>query len=134
MDKTISDVRKFAVRALRKRGIPASIAEPGPRESSDGYVSRVIAHMGAKPPPSPISRETALQTMCHAAGELVQFIERDDSGRKIKRFYGPPSACWDAFKEPARLVVRINGPGNNALRGQPGYGAAVAEHISKYGL
>ena len=38
-------------------------------------------------------------------GELVERVEIDDSGRRIRRFYGDPAGCWDVFKMPSRRVV-----------------------------
>jgi hypothetical protein len=41
-------------------------------------------------------------------GELVERIVTDDSGRRTRRFYGDPEACWGPFKTPSRLVTAWN--------------------------
>jgi hypothetical protein len=38
-------------------------------------------------------------------GELVERVVTDDAGRRTRRFFGDPEACWGAFKMPSRLVV-----------------------------
>jgi hypothetical protein len=43
------------------------------------------------------------------AGQLVERITTDDTGRRVKKFYGDPEACWGAFKMPSRLVTSWNG-------------------------
>jgi hypothetical protein len=42
------------------------------------------------------------------AGTLREMIETDRTGRRISRFVGDPSACWDIFKQPARNVTGWN--------------------------
>jgi hypothetical protein len=37
-------------------------------------------------------------------GELREVIETDRTNRRISKFIGDPSACWDAFKSPVRFV------------------------------
>ncbi len=41
-------------------------------------------------------------------GSLRQVITTDDTGRRIRKFYGDPEACWGAFKQPARIVTGWN--------------------------
>jgi hypothetical protein len=40
-------------------------------------------------------------------GELRQHVTLDDSGRKIRRFYGDTSYCWDVFKP--NVIKRVTG-------------------------
>ncbi len=39
-------------------------------------------------------------------GQLVERIEIDETGRKIRKFYGDPEACWGPFKQPVRIVTK----------------------------
>jgi hypothetical protein len=43
-----------------------------------------------------------------ALGTLRELFETDRAGRRISRFIGSPSACWDVFKQPVRSVTRFN--------------------------
>lgn len=109
MKSEIKDERAFAIRALKKQGLPANIAEPGPRETPEAYRARIIANLGGRPPQGPITRHVALQAICTAAGELMAVEERDDSDRKIRRFYGPPAHCWDPLlPKTQKRLTRIN--------------------------
>ena len=39
------------------------------------------------------------------AGTLRIVTATDDTGRRIRKFYGDPEACWGPFKQPSRLVT-----------------------------
>jgi 8-oxo-dGTP pyrophosphatase MutT (NUDIX family) len=41
-------------------------------------------------------------------GQLRMSIEEDETGRKIRRFYGDPESCWGAFKSLPKHVVGWN--------------------------
>jgi hypothetical protein len=58
-------------------------------------------------------------------GPLRQMIQVDDAGRKIRRYFGDPEACWGQFKGHVQRVTRWNtdlGRGANA----PGANKPVA--------
>lgn len=38
-------------------------------------------------------------------GELRCVVEKDETGREIKQFYGDPAACWDEFKMPVKYMT-----------------------------
>jgi hypothetical protein len=58
-----------------------------------------------------LERQVALQrrhaelTAKAGPGQLLEVVEPDEAGRRIKTFYGDPAACWDKFKLPARIVT-----------------------------
>lgn len=55
----------------------------------------------------------ALHPASIEGGSLRMVTETDDTGRRIRRFFGDPEACWGAFKQPTRMVVAWNTkPGN----------------------
>jgi|HubBroStandDraft_6_1064221.scaffolds.fasta_scaffold622697_2 hypothetical protein len=60
------------------------------------------------PRPRPASPEQAYQDRCHAEGVLKEVVSTDDTGRRIRRFYGDPEKCWQDFKSPVRRVIGWN--------------------------
>jgi hypothetical protein len=52
--------------------------------------------------------DAAIRPVSVEGGVLREVVETDRTGRKISRFYGDPSAAWDDFKIPARLVTGWN--------------------------
>ena len=43
-------------------------------------------------------------------GELRMITETDETGRRIRKFYGDPEAAWGPFKHPTQHVVGWNVP------------------------
>jgi len=62
----------------------------------------------ARPKPAKSDAER-LQERALAAGELVEIIETDRSGRKISRFYGDPGLWLSPYAYPSKLVVGFGG-------------------------
>ena len=48
-------------------------------------------------------------TLTLKPGELVERIVTDDTGRRIRKFYGDPEACWGPFKQQSRIVTGWSG-------------------------
>jgi hypothetical protein len=38
-------------------------------------------------------------------GTLRMVITVDETGRRIRKFFGDPEACWGPFKQPTRRVT-----------------------------
>jgi 8-oxo-dGTP pyrophosphatase MutT (NUDIX family) len=53
----------------------------------------------------------AIRPASIAGGGLRMVEEADDTGRKIRKFYGDAEACWAPFKLPARLVSFVQRSG-----------------------
>jgi hypothetical protein len=43
------------------------------------------------------------------AGQLVERVTTDETGRRIKRFFGDPEVTWGPFKTPSRIVTGWSG-------------------------
>lgn len=52
---------------------------------------------------------TAARAPLSGDGDYLRVVsETDGAGRKIRRFYGSPAACWAPFKMPRRNLIGIN--------------------------
>lgn len=45
-------------------------------------------------------------------GSLRMVTEEDETGRRHRKFFGDPEACWGPFKQPAKSVVGWNNKGH----------------------
>jgi hypothetical protein len=57
-----------------------------------------------KSAPTP-SGAQLLHENAYRQGVLREVITTDDTGRRIRRFYGHPGACWSVFAPPIQRFV-----------------------------
>jgi hypothetical protein len=58
-------------------------------------------------PEAQLSDAEKMQKRHEADGTLRMTITEDETGRKIRRFFGSPGAVWDQFKQPSRRLTGI---------------------------
>jgi hypothetical protein len=49
----------------------------------------------------------ALQPTKIPPGTMVERISTDETGRRIKSYFGDPEACWGPFKVPPKRVIGL---------------------------
>ncbi len=65
----------------------------------------------AKPQPAQ-SDAQKMQARCEADGVERMVIEIDETGRRIRHFYGDPEVVWGPFKMPGKRVTGFETGGN----------------------
>ena len=60
-----------------------------------------------RPKPGKSGAES-MQETAYRAGILREVITTDDTGRRIRRFFGDPEACWGPFKQIPRHITGWN--------------------------
>lgn len=130
--ESLDKARAFSNAERLARALGSSAPEPAPSESSLQYRKRLANNFQGLSPdwmavdlrPLPKNtferiehkiyddavREAVSPTrLTIPPGKLVERITTDDTGRRIKNYFGDPEACWGAFKLPPKRVIGWNG-------------------------